>query len=79
VPLDGVVSWLTGMAPRGVIEFVPKTDPMVVELLRMREDIFPHYHEEHFVSCLQERARIVASETVSASGRKLFAFERSIT
>jgi ribosomal protein L11 methylase PrmA len=79
VPLDGVVSWLTGMAPRGVIEFVPKTDPMVVELLRMRDDIFPHYHEEHFVSSLQERARIVASETVSASGRKLFAFERAVT
>jgi ribosomal protein L11 methylase PrmA len=79
VPLADVVSWLTGMAPRGVIEFVPKTDPMVVELLRMREDIFPHYNEEHFVKCLQERARIVSSETVSASGRKLFAFERSVT
>jgi ribosomal protein L11 methylase PrmA len=79
VPLADVVSWLTAMAPRGVIEFVPKTDPMVVELLRLREDIFPHYDEEHFVKCLQERARIVASETVSASGRKLFAFERSVT
>lgn len=79
VPLADVVSWLTGMAPHGVIEFVPKTDPMVVELLRMREDIFPNYNEEHFVKCLQERARIVASETVSASGRKLFAFERPVT
>ena len=79
VPLDDVVSWLTDMAPRGVIEFVPKTDPMVVELLRLREDIFPNYNEEHFVKCLQERARIVASETVSSSGRKLFAFERAVT
>ena len=41
---------------------------MVVELLRLREDIFPDYNEEHFVSCLQQRARIVASETVSATG-----------
>ncbi len=78
VPLGDVVSWLTDMAPRGVIEFVPKTDPMVVELLKLREDIFPHYTEEHFVKCLQDRARIVASETVSASGRKLFAFERTV-
>ncbi|MGH8185007.1 MAG: class I SAM-dependent methyltransferase, partial [Steroidobacteraceae bacterium] len=75
VPLDRVLGWLTGLAPRGVIEFVPKTDPMVVELLRLREDIFDDYTEEHFVRCLQRRARIVASETVSASGRKLFAFE----
>ena len=79
MPLGDVVGWLTGMAPRGVIEFVPKTDPMVVELLRLREDIFPDYNEEHFVRCLQQRARIVTSETVSASGRKLFAFERSVT
>ena len=77
VPLAGVVGWLTALAPRGVIEFVPKTDPMVVELLRLREDIFPDYNEEHFVACLQQRARIVASEKVSATGRKLFAFERT--
>ncbi len=79
VPLEGVVQWLTDMAPRGVIEFVPKTDPMVVELLKLREDIFSNYSEEHFVKCLQERARIVTSETVSASGRKLFVFERAVT
>jgi ribosomal protein L11 methylase PrmA len=79
VPLGDVVGWLTDMAPRGVIEFVPKSDPMVVELLKLREDIFPHYNEEHFVQCLEERARIVTSETVSSSGRKLFAFERGVT
>ena len=77
VPLADVVSWLTALAPRGVIEFVPKTDPMVVELLRMREDIFPDYDEAHFVSCLQQRARITAREKVSATGRTLFAFERT--
>ena len=77
VPLAGVVSWLTALAPRGVIEFVPKTDPMVVELLQLRQDIFPDYNEEHFVACLQQRARIVAREKVSATGRTLFAFERS--
>jgi ribosomal protein L11 methylase PrmA len=77
VPLDQVVSWLTSLAPSGVIEFVPKSDPMVVELLRLRADIFPDYNEEQFVRSLQQRARIVASETVSASGRKLFAFDRA--
>jgi ribosomal protein L11 methylase PrmA len=77
VPLADVIGWLTAIAPRGVIEFIPKTDPMVVELLRLREDIFPDYNEEHFASCLQQRARIVATETVSATGRKLYAFERT--
>lgn len=77
VPLDQVLSWLTALAPRGVIEFIPKSDPMVVELLRLREDIFDQYTEENFVRCLQQCARIVSSETVSASGRKLFVFERT--
>jgi ribosomal protein L11 methylase PrmA len=77
VPLDRVLAWLTSLAPRGVIEFVPKSDPMVIELLRLREDIFPDYNEESFVRSLQQRARIVARETISASGRKLFAFERT--
>jgi ribosomal protein L11 methylase PrmA len=77
VPLDRVLAWLTSLAPRGVIEFVPKSDPMVIELLRLREDIFPDYNEDSFVRSLQQRARIVASERVSASGRKLFAFERT--
>lgn len=77
VPLDRVLAWLTSLAPRGVIEFIPKSDPMVVELLRLREDIFRDYNEEQFVRSLQQRARIVASGTVSASGRKMFAFERT--
>ena len=29
VPLAQTVAWLTGLAPRGVIEFVPKNDPTV--------------------------------------------------
>lgn len=77
VPLADVVTWLTSLAPSGVIEFVPKSDPMVVELLKLRQDIFPDYDEANFVSCLQQRARIVARETVSASGRTLFAFQRT--
>lgn len=77
VPLERVVGWLTSLAPRGVIEFIPKSDPMVVELLQLREDIFDHYTEENFIRCLRQRARILGSETVSASGRKLFAYERT--
>jgi ribosomal protein L11 methylase PrmA len=77
VPLPEVVDWLFALAPRGVVEFVPKSDPMVKELLRFREDIFATYDVEHFKSCLLERGRIVRSETVQQSERELFWFERS--
>lgn len=75
VPLDEVVDWLVKLSPSGVIEFVPKNDPMVQELLRLREDIFEDYGEEKFLAALESRARVTRKETVSASGRCLFAFE----
>jgi ribosomal protein L11 methylase PrmA len=76
VPLPRVVEWLVALAPTGIIEFVPKSDPMVQRLLSLREDIFPDYNEEAFVQALSARAAIVAQATVPGSGRQLFRFER---
>lgn len=77
IPLDQVVDWLVGLAPAGVIEFVQKADPMVQELLRFREDIFPNYSEQDFENALKARARIHMKVEVSSAGRKLYWFERS--
>lgn len=76
VPLDYVVEWLVGLARQGVVEFVPKCDPMVQRLLRFREDIFPDYTEDHFSHVLSSQARIRKAERISASGRALYWFER---
>ncbi len=76
VPLDDVTNWLTGLAPQGVIEFVPKNDPMVQELLALREDIFADYTEEHFLDCLSRSSEIVESRTVTQAGRKMIWFRR---
>jgi ribosomal protein L11 methylase PrmA len=77
IPLVQVVNWLVALAPQGVIEFVPKTDPMVQVLLSLRKDIFPEYTWEHFIALLKEKAAIMKTETSSTSGRKLVWFERS--
>jgi ribosomal protein L11 methylase PrmA len=77
VPLDEVLRWLVSLAPRGLVEFVPKDDPTVVLMLSSREDIFRDYNEENFSAALRRYARIDASETISASGRRLFAYDRS--
>jgi hypothetical protein len=42
----------------------------------MREDLFTDYDQETFEKYLGARARIVKSETVSASGRVLYWFDR---
>jgi ribosomal protein L11 methylase PrmA len=77
VPLHRIVGWLTELAPAGVIEFVEKSDPTVQKMLALREDIFDDYGQEHFVSALKNCGRIVKTETVSASGRQLFWYDRS--
>jgi len=74
VPLARVVQWLVSLAPRGVVEFVPKSDPMVQRLLALREDIFPDYDEGAFVRALEERSEIVATASVPGTGRRLFQF-----
>jgi hypothetical protein len=71
IPLHYVVDWLVSLAPNGVVEFVPKNDPMVQELLRHREDIFDDYTEDAFLACLRAHGQIVEMEQVSAAGRKL--------
>lgn len=76
IPLDGLLDWITGIAPRGVIEFVPKADPMVQRLLQLRQDLFDDYGQENFESLLAARGHIVKSQTVSSSGRTLYSYER---
>ncbi|MEM7504077.1 MAG: class I SAM-dependent methyltransferase, partial [Pseudomonadota bacterium] len=76
IPMDQAVGWLTDLAPRGVIEFVPKQDPMVQALLRLREDLFIDYSEEAFETSLSQKARIVDSAEVSKTGRRLYTYER---
>lgn len=77
VPLGDVVTWLVSLAPKGVIEFVPKDDPMVRELLKNREDIFNTYSKETFLNALGRVARVSDTETVTRSGRLLARFDRS--
>jgi ribosomal protein L11 methylase PrmA len=76
VPLPNAVDWLTGLAPCGVIEFVPKGDPTVQTMLRLRKDVFPDYTEANFLDALSRRGRIVKRETITESGRLLVSYER---
>lgn len=76
VPLAQVIDYLFDLAPRLIVEWVPKDDPMVKQLLLNRKDVFSDYAEETVRGCLERRGRIVGSEKVSATGRTLFIAER---
>ena len=77
VPLPSVLQWLIGLAPRGVIEFVPKSDSMIKRMMRFRDDIFPDYCKEQFESVLRDRAQIVRTLELSPGGRTLYEYKRA--
>ena len=72
IPLEWVIANIISFASHGVIEFVPKTDPMVQQLLLLREDIFPHYTKGNFEGILSRHARIIKYSTISETGRCLY-------
>jgi len=76
IPLPRLVDWLIDRAPHGIIEFVPKRDPMVQSLLALREDIFPDYTADAFLAAVRARAEVVSDVEVSQSGRRLVRFAR---
>jgi ribosomal protein L11 methylase PrmA len=77
IPLDWVLQWLVDLAPRGLIEFVPKDDPTVRRMLALREDIFDDYSEAAFATSLGRLARIERVEAISQSGRKVYWYDRT--
>lgn len=75
-PLDQLLPWMLQIAPQGVIEFVPKSDPTVQRMLALREDIFPDYTEDAFLGEVRKRADVVKTAAISSSGRKMIWFKR---
>lgn len=74
IPLADAVSRLVDLAPRGLIEFVPKQDPQVQRLLRYRPDVRTDYTVESFRSALEARSKIVSETEITSSGRRIFEY-----
>ena len=71
-----MLEWIVSIAPRGVLEFVPKHDTTIQKMLALREDIFPDYDIEHFEAALTSLARVERREQLGEDGRTLFQFSR---
>ncbi len=76
IPLDQLITFIVGLAPNGLIEFVPKEDPMSQRLLQHREDVFADYNRENFEAILGNLTRIKESIKISNTGRRLYLYER---
>ncbi len=76
VPLGYIAKWLSNMGPYLVIEFVPKFDEKVKQLLANREDIFDNYTLENFENIFSLFYNVVEKEKVGETDRMLFLMKR---
>jgi len=77
IPLDQAINWITDIAPTGLIEFAPKSDPMVQKMLAVREDIFQNYNINRFEKILESRSKIINNHHVTASGRIIIEYSNA--
>ncbi len=57
IPLGEVLEWLISIAPKGLIEFVPKNDQTVKKMLEIKGDIFQDYNEDNFEKYIKKKCK----------------------
>jgi hypothetical protein len=76
VPLERIVGFLSSICRHLILEFVPKSDRQVVEMLAAREDVFDDYSEAGLQRALDGRFRVLETSPVGDSDRQLYLLER---
>lgn len=75
VPLQSVAQYMQKIAKHLIIEFVPKEDSQVEELLRMRVDVFPDYTLDGFEQAFGNYFNILKKTQLGDSARVLYLLE----
>ena len=76
IPLDLLADYFNKIAPELIIEFVPKEDPKVQELLKNREDIFNNYTADFFEKEFSLYFEIIKTATIPGTSRRLYRMKR---
>lgn len=72
LPLSWCADFFARVAGQLIIEWVPKTDSKVQELLQNRPDVFDGYSEEGFESAMRTRFLICGKRRIRGSERVLY-------
>ena len=72
IPLQALAGYFHRIAPQLIIEFVPKTDEKVKQMLRSRQDIFVDYDQEHFESIFASYFTIADQIKIPGTDRILY-------
>jgi hypothetical protein len=76
VPFDRISSYLAQLGRQLIIEFVPKEDPRVVNMLKDRRDVFNDYTLKGLTAAFAKDWTLVEEVQIDDSLRTLLRFER---
>jgi hypothetical protein len=72
IPLELVAGCFQQFGRHLIIEFVPKTDPKIGEMLAQKKDIYTNYDTGNFERSFSRYYRILKKEAVGSSGRVIY-------
>lgn len=76
IPLGFIAKWLSEMGSYLIIEFVPKSDEKVKQLLKNREDIFDEYAAKEFENIFSQYFKIITFKTVGNTDRVIYLMKK---
>jgi ribosomal protein L11 methylase PrmA len=76
VPLSMISKFFAELAPAAIVEFVPKSDQRVADMLASREDVFADYTIDGFRTAFAADWQVVDEQPVDDSQRVLFSLRR---
>ncbi|WP_276481963.1 hypothetical protein [Paraflavitalea pollutisoli] len=76
IPLDLLADWFRDIAPVLIIEFVPREDEKVQQMLASRQDVFQQYTRPVFEDTFSRHFTITAVEPVPGTHRLLYLMRR---
>lgn len=76
IGLQNIADWLRDIAPQLIIEFVPKEDGKVMEMLKSRVDSFPDYDQQHFELYFNAYFNTIDKINIPGTSRTLYRMQR---
>ena len=69
---------MINISPKGLLEFVPKEDPMVQKMIKFKGDIFPEYNLKNLINLISQKGgRVLRSHNIDNSNRSLIEYDFS--
>ena len=77
IPFEKIATLFKSAGSQLIIEYVPKEDDKIQQMLSGKKDIYTHYKKEEFESVFKQHFTIMEQQAIASSGRILYYMKRN--